>query len=134
MYKLIILSLAVTCICAAPAGETLSKDGSAQTVSNTSSDDGLGNFAFNFETSNSIKVDTKGNLKQLKDDQGKDAAGEVQQGSYSWTDSDGVTYEVKWIADENGMYFGFLEQNIARIFSLTLKIYIYYQIHKNILI
>ncbi|CAG9810015.1 unnamed protein product [Chironomus riparius] len=100
MFKLFVLAVALTCISAAPQGQ--STDGQAQTLSNTSSDDGVGNFAYAFETSNSIKAEAKGSLKQLKDDQGKETAGEVQQGSYSWTDASGTTYEVKWIADENG--------------------------------
>lgn len=103
MFKLIVLAVALTCIAAAPQAAQ-SPDGQAQTISNTSSDDGLGNFAYAFETSNSIKAEAKGSLKQLKDDQGKDTAGEVQQGSYSWTDASGTTYEVKWIADENGSH------------------------------
>lgn len=105
MFKLIVLIVAITSIAGAPQGQ--SPDGQAQTVSNTSSDDGLGNFAYAFETSNSIKAEAKGSLKQLKDDQGKDTAGEVQQGSYSWTDASGTTYEVKWVADENGKDFFF---------------------------
>ena len=78
------------------------KDSEATVISNVLTNDGAGNFAFNFETSNGIKGETKGNLKKITSDDGKEGLGEVQQGSYSYVGDDGKTYELKWVADENG--------------------------------
>jgi len=107
MFKFLTTLTALVCISLAfpqapkPSASS-SKDAAASIVSNTTTDDGAGNFVFSFETSNGIKEETKGSLKKIKTENGTEVFGEVQQGSYSYVGDDGKTYELKWIADENG--------------------------------
>ncbi|KAG5668514.1 hypothetical protein PVAND_016453 [Polypedilum vanderplanki] len=77
-------------------------DASATIITNNFTDDGAGNFAYNYETSNQIKADAKGSPKEIPDADGKPQQGEVQQGSFSFVAPDGQTYSVQWIADEKG--------------------------------
>ena len=107
MFKFLTALTAVICISLAlpqaPESSTSSsKDAQAVVVSNTLNDDAAGNFAANYETSNNIKSDAKGTLKELSSENGTKTFGEVQEGSYSYVGDDGKTYAVKWIADENG--------------------------------
>ena len=55
-------------------------------------------FAISFETSNGIRADQQGYLKNP----GTQLEAQVMQGSYSYTGPDGVVYTVTYIADENG--------------------------------
>ncbi|XP_070498385.1 endocuticle structural glycoprotein ABD-5-like [Chironomus tepperi] len=103
MFKFLTAFTALVCISLAlPQGTKSSKDSEATIVTNNFTDDGAGNFAFNFETSNGIKEDAKGNLKKITSENGTEGLGEVQQGSYSYVGDDGKTYVLKWVADENG--------------------------------
>ena len=107
MFKFLTALTALVCISLAfpqtpkPIASS-SKDGPASVISNATTDDGAGNFAFSFETSNGIKGEAKGSLKKIKTENGTEDFGEVQQGSYSYVGDDGNTYALKWIADENG--------------------------------
>ncbi|XP_055919887.1 cuticle protein CP14.6 [Eupeodes corollae] len=57
-----------------------------------------GSYAYNFETSNGIRADEAGYLKNP----GSQLEAQVMQGSYSYTGPDGVVYTITYIADENG--------------------------------
>lgn len=57
-----------------------------------------GSYVFNYETGNGIKVEEHGQLKQLNDTNSV----VVVQGSYSYSDADGVPVALSYIADENG--------------------------------
>ncbi|XP_055838623.1 endocuticle structural glycoprotein SgAbd-2 isoform X1 [Episyrphus balteatus] len=57
-----------------------------------------GSYAYNFETSNGIRADETGFLKNP----GSQLEAQVMQGSYSYTGPDGVVYTITYIADENG--------------------------------
>ncbi|KAL7051978.1 hypothetical protein ACKWTF_004715 [Chironomus riparius] len=107
MFKFLTALTAVICISLAfpqapDTSASSSKDSEAVVISNTGSDDSAGNFASNFETSNNIKSEAKGSLRELTSENGTKTFGEVQEGSYSYVGDDGKTYAVKWIADENG--------------------------------
>ena len=107
MFKYLTALTALICISLAfpqaqESSTSSSKDVQATVISNTLSDDAAGNFAANYETSNSIKSDVKGSLKKLTSENGTETFGEVQEGSYSYVGDDGKTYAVKWVADENG--------------------------------
>lgn len=51
-----------------------------------------------YETSNGIRADEQGYLKNP----GTQSEAQVMQGSYSYTGPDGIVYEIRYIADENG--------------------------------
>jgi len=53
-------------------------------------------YKFSFEAENGIRVEESGELKQIGE-----GSGTVSRGSYSYP-GDGVTYSVRWTADENG--------------------------------
>lgn len=55
-------------------------------------------FQYEYETSNGIVANEAGQLKQFPEEQ----SAVVSQGGYSYTAPDGVTYTVKYVADENG--------------------------------
>ncbi|XP_017759810.1 PREDICTED: larval cuticle protein LCP-17-like [Eufriesea mexicana] len=57
-----------------------------------------GSYVFNYETGNGIKVEEHGQLKQLNDTNSV----VVVQGSYSYSDADGVPVALSYVADENG--------------------------------
>ncbi|XP_011206006.2 endocuticle structural glycoprotein SgAbd-2 [Bactrocera dorsalis] len=57
-----------------------------------------GSYAYNYETSNGIRADEAGYLKNP----GTQVEAQVMQGSYSYTGPDGVVYTINYIADENG--------------------------------
>ncbi|KAI5631305.1 insect cuticle protein domain-containing protein [Phthorimaea operculella] len=54
-------------------------------------------FNYNYETSNNIKAEATGELKQIGD-----TSAIVVRGQYSYTGADGVPVVVTYIADENG--------------------------------
>lgn len=58
-----------------------------------------------------IKAEEQGELKN------KDTDNEIQsvRGSYSYTGPDGVLYTVTYIADENGIFFCFLTDEISSV-------------------
>uniref|UniRef100_A0A1I8P830 Uncharacterized protein n=1 Tax=Stomoxys calcitrans TaxID=35570 RepID=A0A1I8P830_STOCA len=58
-----------------------------------------GSYNYNYETSNGIRADEAGYLKNAGNPQ---LEAQVMQGSYSYTGPDGVVYTINYIADENG--------------------------------
>ncbi|XP_037818256.1 endocuticle structural glycoprotein SgAbd-2-like [Lucilia sericata] len=58
-----------------------------------------GSYNYNYETSNGIRADEAGYLKNAGNPQ---LEAQVMQGSYSYTGPDGVVYTITYIADENG--------------------------------
>ncbi|XP_047986351.1 endocuticle structural glycoprotein ABD-5-like [Leguminivora glycinivorella] len=63
-----------------------------------SDNDGLGNYAFSYEQDNGQKQEEQGTLKNA----GTDNEALAVKGSYEWVGPDGVTYNVNYVADENG--------------------------------
>ncbi|XP_067631803.1 endocuticle structural glycoprotein SgAbd-2 [Eurosta solidaginis] len=57
-----------------------------------------GSYAYNYETSNGIRADEAGYLKNP----GTQLEAQVMQGSYSYTGPDGILYTITYVADENG--------------------------------
>ncbi|XP_053965151.1 endocuticle structural glycoprotein SgAbd-2 [Anastrepha obliqua] len=57
-----------------------------------------GSYTYNYETSNGIRADEAGYLKNP----GTQVEAQVMQGSYSYTGPDGVLYTITYVADENG--------------------------------
>ncbi|KAG5671146.1 hypothetical protein PVAND_001359 [Polypedilum vanderplanki] len=112
MFKLLtVLSIVYVCHARPQNGAPPSADAQATIISNTFADDGAGNFNFAFETSNGIKEQASGQLKDVTvpvyDTNGQktgDQPGkaEVQTGSFSYTAPDGTPITVQWTADENG--------------------------------
>ncbi|XP_017048565.1 larval cuticle protein 65Ag1-like [Drosophila ficusphila] len=62
------------------------------------SDVGPENYSYSLETSNGIKADEAGELKNV----GSENEGIAVRGSFSFVADDGQTYTVNYIADENG--------------------------------
>lgn len=100
MLKLVVLIvIADICLVQAFPQNPQSADATATIVSNSFADDGAGNFNFAFETSNGIKEQASGQLKDITvptyDEQGQKTGeqsgkGEVQQGSFSYISPDGT--------------------------------------------
>lgn len=112
MFKFLTALTAFVCIALAypqapESSSNASKDAQAVIIASTLTDDAAGNFAANYETSNNIKSDVTGSLKELTSENGTKSLGSVQQGSYSYVGDDGKTYAVNWIADENGKFKDF---------------------------
>jgi hypothetical protein len=112
MYKLFTVTV-VACICSAiafpqnPQPSSGGPDAAATLLQSLFSDDGLGNFNYLFETSNGIKQNAEGTLKDIQLPASESAAGgsgkgSTQKGSFSYTAPDGTPIKVDWIADENG--------------------------------
>ncbi|CAB3243647.1 unnamed protein product [Arctia plantaginis] len=59
---------------------------------------GLDSYSFAWETSDGSKHEEQGQLKNL----GTENEAIAVQGQYAWVGPDGVTYIVRYIADENG--------------------------------
>jgi hypothetical protein len=98
MLKLLAV-LSIVYVCHARPQQQSSADAQATLVSNTFADDGAGNFNFAFETSNGIKEQASGQLKDITvptyDEGGQktgdqQSKGEVQTGSFSYTAPDGT--------------------------------------------
>ncbi|XP_020808978.1 larval cuticle protein 8-like [Drosophila serrata] len=73
---------------AAPDAEILRQD----------SDVGPESFSYGVETSDGFSANAAGQLNNV----GSDHESLAVQGSYRYVGDDGVTYEVKYVADENG--------------------------------
>merc|ERR1719184_520070 len=88
MMKLILLA------CFAAVAIAQNPEGAAELVLDERVDQGDGNFAYNFETSNGIFTETRGT---------PGAVGQSNMvGSYRFTDPEGNVVEVRFTADENG--------------------------------
>ncbi|XP_020809042.1 larval cuticle protein 8-like [Drosophila serrata] len=68
------------------------------TVLRSDSDVGPESFKYDWETSDGQAANAQGQLKNI----GSENEAISVQGSYRFVADDGVTYEVKYIADENG--------------------------------
>jgi hypothetical protein len=99
MFKAIFV---LSCICAVSFAFPQDSDQQAKLLSDTFADDGAGNIAYAFETSNSIKTDVKGQLKDADSGDGNTIKVITMKGSYSYTAKDGTPITVEWEADENG--------------------------------
>jgi hypothetical protein len=119
LLKIAIISI-VVCMTIAHPQQQSSADAQATLVSNTFADDGAGNFNFAFETSNGIKNEANGQLKDITvpvyDDNGQQTGettgkGEVQQGRFSYPSPDGTVITVEWKADELGEFFKIIRIN-----------------------
>lgn len=107
MFKFFTAIFVIACIystIAFPQNAQPGADAAATLLQSTFSDDGLGNFNYLFETSNGIKQNANGQLKDIQPTDGQTEAGKgsVQQGSFSYTAPDGTPVKVDWIADEKG--------------------------------
>lgn len=113
MFKLITAVLFVVCIYLSSAFPQNAPppqpgtDAAATLLQSTFSDDGFGNFNYVFETSNGIKQNANGQLKDITVPATDGAAagpgkGSVQTGSFSYTAPDGTPVKVDWVADEKG--------------------------------
>ncbi|KAH8301633.1 hypothetical protein KR059_007063, partial [Drosophila kikkawai] len=57
-----------------------------------------GSYKYSYETGNGINVAEEGYLKNA----GTDNAGQVAQGSFSYTSPEGIPIQITYLADENG--------------------------------
>lgn len=73
-----------------------SADATAETLKSVS-DVGPESYSYEYETSNGIKANENGELKQIGEEKGIAA-----QGGYSYTAPDGTLISVTYVADENG--------------------------------
>ncbi|KAI8428861.1 hypothetical protein MSG28_007505 [Choristoneura fumiferana] len=90
--KLVIFAL-VAAACAAPQNQN-----DVQIVRYDSDNSGLGAYSFAWELSDGSKHEEQGQLQN----QGTVNEGIAVQGQYSWVGPDGVTYIVRYIADDKG--------------------------------
>ncbi|KAF7286183.1 hypothetical protein GWI33_007143 [Rhynchophorus ferrugineus] len=56
-----------------------------------------GSFKWSYEAGDGTAQEQSGQLKQIED-----SAGEAVQGAASWTDPEGGSHQLKYVADENG--------------------------------
>ncbi|XP_073951410.1 uncharacterized protein [Choristoneura fumiferana] len=90
--RLVIFAL-VAAACAAPQNQN-----DVQIVRYDSDNSGLGAYSFAWELSDGSKHEEQGQLQN----QGTVNEGIAVQGQYSWVGPDGVTYIVRYIADDKG--------------------------------
>lgn len=81
---------------ASHASAQQSADATAETLKSVS-DVGPESYSYEYETSNGIKANENGQLKQIGEEKGMAA-----QGGYSYTAPDGTLISVTYVADENG--------------------------------
>ncbi|XP_067000849.2 endocuticle structural protein SgAbd-6-like [Anabrus simplex] len=94
VVQLVSVLSAVTLCCASPQGNP--RDAVIQSSYNTFN--GLGSWEWGFRTSNGIVRDESGVLR----DEGTPEEAQEVTGSYSWIDTDGVNYGVKYTGNKNG--------------------------------
>lgn len=102
MFKIIFVTFCVCSSLAFPQNQQPSAEASATILQNTFTDDGAGNFNFLYETSNGIKVNAEGQLRDITSTDGIAEKATVQRGSFIYTAPDGSPIKVDWIADEKG--------------------------------
>ncbi|XP_050307416.1 pupal cuticle protein 20-like isoform X2 [Anthonomus grandis grandis] len=73
-------------------------DAQATIISYENDNDGSGNYKWSYETSNGIKADETGELKNA----GSDDEAQSAVGSFSYTAPDGTEIKIEYTADENG--------------------------------
>merc|ERR1719184_236405 len=88
MMKLILLA------CLAAVAIAQNPEGAAELILDERVDQGDGNFAYNFETSNGIFTENRGTPGALGQSN--------MVGSYRFTSPEGQVVEVRFIADESG--------------------------------
>ncbi|XP_055611060.1 endocuticle structural glycoprotein ABD-5-like [Uranotaenia lowii] len=74
------------------------EDRDAQIVQFENDNQGIGGYNFRYDTSNGIQRSEQAQLKSF----GDDISALVVRGSYSYIGADGQTYQVNYVADENG--------------------------------
>ncbi|KAH8363889.1 hypothetical protein KR084_000374 [Drosophila pseudotakahashii] len=89
-FAIVLFALFAVALAAPPSQE-------AQIVRSVS-DVGPENFKYDWETSDGQAAQAQGQLKNI----GSENEAIAVQGSYRFVGDDGVTYEVTYIADENG--------------------------------
>ena len=99
MFKLVV---AVSFLLAVTIAHPQNKDKDATLVSSVFADDGAGNVNYAFESSNGIKQQASGQLKEVPDSSGngQQVKTEALTGSFSYTAPDGTPITVNWVADE----------------------------------
>lgn len=100
MFKLVVaVSFLIAVTVAHPQSQ---QDKDATLVSNVFADDGAGNVNYAFESSNGIKQQASGQLKEVDDStgNGQKVKTEALTGSFSYTAPDGTPITVNWVADE----------------------------------
>lgn len=108
MFKLLTATVLIAFVSAYPQAQQQQPgaDAAAQLTEYAFSDDGLGNFNYNFKTSNGINQNANGQLKDITvqnpNGQSEPGKGSVQTGSFSYNAPDGTPVKVDWVADENG--------------------------------
>lgn len=117
-----VLAVFASCILAKPQQQTTP----VPIISQSSQNDGNGNFQYKFETGDGIKDDVQGQLKQIQvnkySDDGKvigqdQVQAQVQSGKFSYPSPDGTVIELTWTADENGF-----QPQVSLAFLLTFLI------------
>ena len=94
MKFIILLAFAVAACLAVPLDDSKN----AQILKYDNDNIGLGSYKYDFETSDGIKTEEQGELKNA----GSENEAISVRGSYSYTGPDGQVYTVTYIADENG--------------------------------
>lgn len=98
MFK-VITAVVLVIVCTNAFPQT--PDSQATLVSSTFGDDGAGNVNYAFETSNGIKQEASGQLKDVTvQETQQQAKVEALRGTFSYTAPDGTPITVEWIADE----------------------------------
>jgi len=105
MFKLVVaVSFLIAVTLAYPQSQ---QDKDATLVSSVFADDGAGNVNYAFESSNGIKQQASGQLKEVPDSSGngQQVKTEALTGSFSYSSPDGTPITVTWVADEVRMCF-----------------------------
>lgn len=106
------------CIAVAAAASVPAPPGADATAETLKSDSAVNpdSFQYNYETSNGIRAQESGQLKQIGEE-----SGIVQQGDFSYKTPDGQEIKVTYIADENGFQASIFEKKKrATIHSMNL--------------
>ncbi|XP_063229456.1 endocuticle structural glycoprotein SgAbd-3-like [Bacillus rossius redtenbacheri] len=96
--QLIVISCLLAAALAAPQVRQFAPNEPIPIVSQTNVVNEDGSFQNSYESADGTRVDSAGALKSL----GPQEDGQAIQGSYSFVGTDGVVYQLTYIADENG--------------------------------